>query len=201
MDDIIPDNYDISVHYCLRPWLGIGIGSMLNKNWITFFEEYQIQTLPDYYLVDYNVKQFTNHDLGFYLSPILKPINSDIFKIQIACDIGMSSFAKEEAVFYHKKKFSNERLQYHYQTKTDYQPYIHPKIDLRLKAFKIKDVSFGFLLNSNYYHSDRSINYLRTIQTWTPDNKITEQIEPSKHKYNRFEFNIGIFIRASASAK
>ena len=64
-----------------------------------------------------------------------------------------------------------------------------------------KDASCGFLLNSNYYHSDRSINYLRTIQTWTTDNKITEQIEPLKHKYNRFEFNMGIFISASALAK
>jgi hypothetical protein len=195
MDDIIPDNYDISIHYTIRPWLGVGLGSMLNKNWITYFEEYQIQTLPDYYLVDYNVQQFTTYELGFYLSPILKPIDNDIFKLQISCDFGMSSFMKEEAAFYHKKKLSNERLQYHYNTKTDYQPYIQPKIDIRLKAFRIKDTSFGFLLNSNYYYSNRSINYSRTIQTWTSENKITEQIEPSKHKYSRFEVNMGMFLR------
>lgn len=62
MDDIIPDNYDISVYYFARPWIGVGIGSMLNKNWITYFEEYQMQTLTDYYLVDNNVKQFTVYD-------------------------------------------------------------------------------------------------------------------------------------------
>ncbi len=195
MDDIIPDNYDISVHYFVRPWIGVGIGSMLNKNWITYFEEYQIQTLTDYYLVDYNVKQFTTYDLGFYLAPTLKPIDNYIIKLQITCDLGISSFMREEVTFYHKKKLSNERLQYHYKTNTDYQSYIQPKIDIRLKAFKIKDTSIGFLLNSNYYYSNRSINYSRTIQTWTSENKITEQIEPSKHNYSRFEFNMGIFLR------
>lgn len=194
MDDIIPDNYDISVHYFIRPWLGVGVGSMLNKNWITCFEEYQIQALPDYYLVDYNVQQFTAYDVGFYLSPLLKPIDNNIFKLQISCDLGLSSFMKEEAAFYHKKKLSNERLQYHYETNTDYQPYIQPKIEIRLKAFKIKDTSIGFLLNSNYYYSNRSINYFRTIQKWTSENKITEQIESSKHNYSRFEFNVGIFL-------
>ena len=195
MDDIIPDNYDISVYYFGRPWIGLGIGSMLNKNWIAYFEEYQIQTLPDYYLVDYNVKQFTVYDLGFYLAPTLKPIDNDIFTLQITCDLGISSFMSEETAFYHKKKLSNERLQYHYKTNADYQPYIQPKIDIRLKAFKIKDTSIGFLLNLNYYYLNRSMNYSRTIQTWTAENKITEQIEPAKHSYSRFEFNMGIFLK------
>ncbi len=195
LDDIIPDNYDISAHYFIKPWIGIGIGSMLNKNWITYFEEYHTQTLPDYYMMDENVRQFTTYDLGFYLSPALKPIDNDIFKLQIKCDLGMSSFRKEEATFLHKKKLSNERLQYHYETIRDFQPYIQPKIDIRLKAFHIKEASFGFLLNSNYFLSDRSINYYRTIQTWTSDNEIKEQIEPAKHKYSRFELNMGMFLK------
>lgn len=195
MDDIVPDNYDITVHYFMQSWLGIGVGSVLNKNWITSFEEYQIQALPDYYLVDYNVQQFTIYDIGFFLSPMLKPIDNDFFKLRIACDLGLSSFMKEEAAFYHKKKLSNERVQYHYETETDYQPYIQPNIEIRIKAFKIKNTSLGFLLNSNYYYSKRSINYLRTIQAWTSDNTITEQIEPAKHTYSRFELNAGMFLR------
>lgn len=195
MDDIIPDNYDISVHYFLKPWLGMGLGSMLNKNWITYFEEYQIQYLPDYYLMDQNVKQFTNYDLGFYLSPALKPLDNSVFKLLIKCDLGFSSFLKKEATFYHKKKLSNERLQYYYDTGMDFQPYIQPKIDLSINAFKLKKATFGFLINSNYYYSKRSMNYSRTIQTWTSDNKVVEQIETSKHNFSRFEMNMGIFLR------
>jgi len=195
MDDIIPDNYDVSVHYFIRPWLGVGVGSMLNKNWITYFEEYHIQTFPEYYMSDNNVRQFTTYDLGFYLTPAIKLIDNEIIKLQITSDLGISSFMKEEASFYYKKKLSNERLYDHYETKIDFQPFIQPKIDVRLKAFKIKEATIGFLLNSNYYYSKRSINYFRTIQTWTTENGITEKIEPSKHKYSRFEFNMGMFLR------
>ncbi len=195
MDDLIPDNYDISAHYFLKPWLGLGLGSMLNKNYITYFEKYQIETLPNYYFVDENVKQFTTFDLGFYLSPSLKPIDNDIFKFLIKCDFGISSFMKEGATFYHKKKLSNERVQFRYETKTLYQPYIQPKLELRLRAFKIKQTSLGILLNSSYYYSNRSIYYLRTVQEWTSENSTYEAIQPSKHHYSRFELEMGVFVR------
>jgi hypothetical protein len=168
---------------------------MLTKNWISYFEEYQLLQLPDYYLVDYNVKQFTTYELGFYLSPMLKPIDNDKLKLQLVCNLGMSSFMKEEATFYHKKKQSNERLQYHYTTKNDFQPFIQPKIDVRVKACKVKQISYGFLLNTSYYYSNRSLNYTRTIQTWTSENTLTEQIKSPKHSYSRFECNVGLFLR------
>ena len=195
MDDLIPDNYDIAVHYFLKPWIGIGVGSMLNKTYITDFGKYQIQTLPDYYLVDENVKQFTTYDLGFYLSPALKPIDNDIFKLTIKCDFGLSSFMKEEANFYHKKKLSNERLQFHYQTKTLFQPYIQPKLELKLRAFKIKQTSWGILLNSSYYYSNRSIYYVRNVKEWTSEKSKNEEIQSPKHNYSRFEFDMGLFVR------
>ncbi len=195
MDDIIPDNYDISIHYFLKPWLGIGVGSMLNKNYITYFEKYQLQTLPDYYLMDDNVQQFTTYDLGFYLSPALKPIDNDIFKLILKCDFGISSFMKEEATFYHKKKLSNERKQFRYETKTIFQPYVQPKLELRLRAFKIKQTSFGFLLNTGYYCSNRSIHYVRTVKEWTSEKSKKEEIKPPKHNYSKFELDMGIFVR------
>ncbi|MBN2610843.1 MAG: hypothetical protein JXB00_04725 [Bacteroidales bacterium] len=195
MDDIIPDNYDFSVHYFLKPWLGIGVGSMLNKNYITYFENYHMQTFTGYYLVDDNVQQFTTYDLGFYLSPALKPIDGDLIKLLVKCDFGLSSLMKEETTFYHKKKLSNERLRYHYETKTTFQPYIQPKIELRLRAFKIKQVSLGILLNSGYYHANRSIDYLRTLQEWTMENIINVDVKSPKHNYSRFEFDMGIFMR------
>ena len=194
MDDIIPDNFDISVYYFVTPSIGIGVGSMLNKGWITGFEEYQSQYLSNYFILDDNVKQFINYDLGFYLSPIVKPIDNDIFKLQLSFDLGISSFNKQSATFYYKKEFSNERVQYHYNTTHKYQPYIQPKIDIRLKLFKIKNTSIGLLLNSNYYYSQKSINYTRSIQSWTLENSTTEQIKPAKHEYSRYEVNMGIYM-------
>lgn len=193
MDDLVPDNYDISAHYFFNHRIGLGGGSILNKIYITSFEEYQVQNLPNYYLVDDNIQQFKTYDLGFYLSAVVKPIDSDIFKVLLKCDLGISSFLKKETTFYHKKKLSNERLQYHYEIKTAFQPYIQPKLEFRLRALKLKKTFLGILLNTSYYYSNRSINYTRTIHEWTLENSVKNEIKSPIHKYCRFEFDIGIF--------
>ena len=195
MDDLIPDNFDFSAHYFFNHRIGLGGGSMLFKNYITSFEEYQIQTLPDYYLVDDNIQQFKNYDLSFYLSPTVKAIDNDIFKLLLKFDLGISSFLKKETTFYHKKKLSNERIQYHYKTKTAFQPYIQPKLELRLRVLKLKKTFLGIMINSSYYYSYRSINYDRTIYDWTYENSIKNNIKSPKHKYSRIEFDIGIFLK------
>lgn len=195
MDDLIPDNYDIVVHYFLKPWLGMGAGTMLRKNYITSFEQYHVEQLPNYYLLDENLKQFTTYDLSFYLSPAIKIMHSNIFKLQLQCDLGVSSFMKEEAAFYHKKKLSNEKQHYFYATKTAFQPYIQPKLDLSVSVLRRQKTIFGILLNSHYYYANRSMNYERTLQTWITENSITEFIKPLKHNFRQFEVNVGIFLR------
>ncbi|GAA4827618.1 hypothetical protein [Algivirga pacifica] len=195
MDDLLPDNYDISTHYFLKNGLGIGIGSILNKNHITYFEEYQLENLPDYYLMDSNVKQFTAYDLGFYISPAIKALNYRFIRLLIKCDLGVSSFLKEETTFVQKKKLSNERLQYHYGTNIHFEPYIQPKVDLRLQTFKIKNTAIGLLFNSSYFYSQKSIRYTRTIYTWTSENNLSEKIQSPKHSFGRLQFDMGLFVK------
>lgn len=195
MSDLAPDNYDISVYYHFNKTAGIGIGSMLNKIYISNFEQFQTQLLPDYYLIDDNYRQLKAYDLGFYLTPTFEFIRSDRFQATVKFDIGVSSFLSEEAVFYHKRKLSNERIAYHYNTKNSFQPFFNPKIEMRLRVFNINKTSIGLLLNSNFYHGQRSMNYNRSIQRWTSDNKIDELVKTPKHNYTRFETDIGLYLK------
>lgn len=195
MSDLIPDNYDISTCYNINKTLGIGLGSYLNKFYISYFEQFQLQSLPEYYLVDDNSQQFKVYDLGFFLSPVIKLIKNERFQTNFKFDVGFSSFLKENAVFYHKRKQSNERLIYYYNTKISCQPFFYPKLEMSLNAFNIKKASVGFLLNSNFYFSNRNMNYNRIIQKWTSDNEIDEYIETTKHRYTRFETNVGIYLK------
>jgi len=195
MDDFLPDNFDVSTHYYIVPRFGIGVGSMLHKDYISFFEQFQIESYPDYILLDQNGKQFTAYDLSFYVSPAFNPFKKDAFQLLFKCDIGLSSFMKEEAVFYHKKNLSNERMHFHYRTLKTFQPYVQPKAELKVKAFDVNKVSVGFIVNSSYYFSKRSIDYKRTIRTWTAENSVVALIKPPKHRYSRFEVNGGMFLR------
>ena len=196
MDDLVPDNYDISIHYFFNKRLGLGAGSMLHTNYLTGIEQFQLQSLPDYYLMDENMYQSKVYDLGFYMSPALKVFDNDAFQLLIKCDLGVSSFMKKKVSFYHKKKYSNERLVYHYKTKPGFQPYIQPKISMRLRILKINNSSLGFLIKSNYFYSKKSIDYQRKIQVWTTyDNSNNETIQSPKHNYSGLEIEAGIFFK------
>ncbi|HPW67033.1 MAG TPA: hypothetical protein PLY32_03385 [Salinivirgaceae bacterium] len=192
---IIPDSYDISTHYAINNMFDIGLGSHLNKFYITGFEQFHKQNFPDYYLIDENIQQLKAHDLGFFISPKIKLIEKEKFQMSFRLDAGVSSFLKENAVFYHKRKLSNERLFYTYNTKISFQPFFYPKFDMSIQAFTIKETTVGFLLNSNFLIGKRSMNYKRTIQRWTADNETTENIKLDKHRYTRFEANVGLYVK------
>ena len=195
MSDLVPDNYDISAYYHFNNTIGIGFGSMLNKIYFSNFEQFQAQILPDYYLTDENFRQIQVYDLGFYLTPMFKLIRNDRFQTTFKFDIGVSSFLKEGSVFYHKRKFANERLIYNYNTKNSFQPFINPKIEMRLQAFNINKTTVGLLLNSNFYLGKKSINYMRSIQRWTSDNEINELVKTPKHLNTRFETDFGLYVK------
>jgi len=195
MSDLMPDNYDISVNYKIQKYLGVGVGSMLNKNYISSFEQYQIQKHSGYYLSDTNQRQIKVYDLSFYISPYFKPVNKNGFELLFKCDLGISSFLNNEVSFLHKKKLSNEKLRYIYDTKPNFQAYIQPELELKLQTFKLNNTHIGVLLNTSYYYSKRSINYQLSTQKWTSDNFETKDIKSPKHLYSRLDFDIGFFVK------
>jgi hypothetical protein len=195
MSDLVPDNFDFSLHYFPVKFLGVGMGSVYYTNYISYFEEYHQETNPDFYLLDQNQRQFETYDLGFYISPVLRPIYSDRFKVILRCDLGFSSMMEEHTSFYLKRKLSNDLRLYDYKTVKTFQPFIYPKAKMMLTVFKRGDSSLGILFNSNYFYSKKSINYDRTYQVWTTENSIEEKIAPPKHRYSRLELEGGIFYR------
>jgi hypothetical protein len=194
MSDLVPDNYDISVHYFFSKYLGIGLGSLYYSNLITAFEDYHKETNPDYFILDQNLRQFENYDFGLYISPTFRPIYSDRLKVALRCDVGLSSLMEEHSSFYLKRKFSNEMRLYDYTTVKNIQPYVNPKLNLKLTVFKLRYFSVGVICNTNYFLSKKSMDYYRTTQVWTSENSIEEYIQPPKHNYSRFELDGGIFF-------
>lgn len=195
MSNLVPDNYDVSVYYHFNKTVALGVGSRLNKFYISNFEQFHLQRFPDYYLVDNNQKQFRVYDLGFYLTPMFKLIQHKWFQTTVKVDVGMTSFLGEEADFYHKRKLSNERMTYHYNTIFSFQPYVNPKLEIRLRIFNINKTAVGLFLNSNFFYSYRTMNYNRSIQLWTSDSEVYEFIRPQKHKSTQFEASAGFYVK------
>jgi hypothetical protein len=101
---------------------------------------------------------------------------------------------EEHSAFYLKRELSNEIRLYDYTTVKTFEPYINPKLNLKLTAFRLVSVSVGIVCNTNYFYSMNSMDYYRTLQVWTPDPSLEEFINVPKHKYTRFELDGGIFF-------
>jgi len=193
--DFAPDTYDFSLNILPIKHLGIGFGIMRNKVYISSFEKFHLETHPDYYLMDNNVRQFINYNAGFYISPLIRPIYNDHLKIDLKLDIGLASFRQNLTAFYLKKKLSNERISYEYLTKRKFELYINPKLNLRLKIFNIQKANIGLLLNSNFYYSKKRINYKQFYSKWVDSNPRIDYIRSPSHTFEEFNIDMGVYVK------
>jgi hypothetical protein len=193
--DLAPANFDISTHYFINQWFGIGIGSMLNKSYISNFEQFQLTYLPEYYLTDGNSQQIKLYELGLYVSPALKINLGKWLTSNLKCNIGTSTNPKHTIDFIHKQKDGNERVLHQYKTLKTFNPFINPTINLELKALQMAQTDIGFLLRSDIIYSRPQINYMHTIKTWIGDNGTTSEIKPPSHNFMRFTTALGIYVR------
>jgi hypothetical protein len=195
MSDLLPDNFDIAVYRQINRLINVGAGTLLYKNYISNFERFISDKYPDYYLVDENGKQWKQFDLGFYLTPVFIPMNTENFSTTIKFDVGLSSFLKEVEVFNLKKKLSNERQLHHYATRMAFQPFINTKIAASLIIFRVKNTAVGVLAGANFFYAKRRVNYERKLQAWTTDNEVSELVKTPKHTFSRFEMDLGLFVK------
>lgn len=98
-------------------------------------------------------------------------------------------------IFSLKKLQSNERIKYHYDSKIKLEPYIKPSLNISFKLFTINQANVGLIANSAYYLSYRSLPYTRTFYQWTANNPQREVMQSSKHKFEKFNLDFGLFVK------
>lgn len=192
--DLAPDKYNISFYKLCSDIWGMGVGTSLNRFYISYYEQYHANLLPGFELMDDNQLQMTVYDWNFYLSPIARVIRSRNFQMNIKFELGVTTSQKKEETFIHKKMQANEMIAYNYVTNRSPHAFINPIIEFRFKAFQISRYHLGFVLNTNWHYSKRRMNYSRTIQHWTPDNMNTESIKAPSHTFSRPQVDGGLYI-------
>lgn len=193
--DLIPLCFDISVYYHYNNKLYIGGGLLLKSTYIEDFDQYHKNILPDYYWLNKGSRDLNAKSLGIYGTGIYKLIDNNRFQINVKFDLGILSFLKSKANFSYKKKLSNERLHYHYLSKPSFQPFVRPKINLKLRFFNIKNTSVGMFLNSSYLFAKRRMKYLRTIEKWVVESSESKLYKLPMHYYSFFELNLGLYVK------
>ncbi|HPR31989.1 MAG TPA: hypothetical protein PLK12_07835 [Prolixibacteraceae bacterium] len=193
-NNLKPEELDFFSDYFFSDYLGLDLMIYLKTFCMLDFEIGQHNTNPGYIDLDRNRREFQTGDLGFSFSPILRLNIFRRVEVLMMCNLGLASFLEEETWLYLKKQFSNEIQGYHYQTKLAFQPYINPRINLRIKVLEGERGVLGILYNTNFFYSERSMNYDRSVHTWTEGNTVAQKVEPPKHTFYRYEINAGIFV-------
>ncbi|MFB6341145.1 hypothetical protein ACE1ET_05465 [Saccharicrinis sp. FJH62] len=195
LDDFFDLGYDAVIKYELNSFFRLGIGSMLIHHYISGFEDFHYYHDPEYIMLDKNYRQFAANDMGIYLRPelnlnVIPGLNLDLY-----CNIGYSTFLKQDAEFYLKRKLSNEKILYTYETEPTYNPFIKPGIEIKLDLFSIKNQKVGLFCHSAYSLGQKQINYTRSKMVWTYENKVTDRIISPKHDYARLDVDFGVYVR------
>lgn len=191
-----PENFTISATYHFGKTFGMGVGFNRFTYYVSNFEQYQKNLLPDYYIYDENTQYFKAYDHSFYISPSLELVDANWLISRAFLDFGVSSLSGRNTLFSHKKMLSNEVLTYYYKLDPSYNLFLNPRIEFQIKLWQSKKNTFyGLQINSNYLYISRSLNYTKTIRRWTYDNFTEEKVTAEKHQSNLFNIEYGFVIK------
>ncbi len=194
MDYGLLNGFDASTYYFFNKSLGLGLGTGFSTSYISGFGEYQQNLLPGYYLLN-NYGFWEVYDWNFYISPVLRMGDNERMNFVLRLNMGFSRFTKQKTEYYYKKKNSNEKLHYIYETLPGFQPFIRPEIQFRYRVFKINKFSAGLLVHTFYYYAHRRIDYRICIRRWTYNNCQAQIVHPPSHAYGRLDIDAGFYLK------
>ncbi|HPR33023.1 MAG TPA: hypothetical protein PLK12_13040 [Prolixibacteraceae bacterium] len=189
-----PEEFEFFSDYFFTPNLGLGLGAFLKTFYISNYGVFHTDTYPGYIDRDQNGRQFHVQDLGFSLSPVFRLDLFSRLEFLLHCDLGLASFLKEEDTFFMKKIYSNEIQFINYQSEIAFHPYVNPRFDLRMTLLDGKMGRLGILFKANYFYSKRSMDYHRSVQNWTAENRLDQKVETPRHAFSRLDINFGVFF-------
>lgn len=193
MDDLIPDNFDFRLFYRLSDAWSIGAGTLVRKQYVSYYDEYHKTRFPGWALMDQNLQQHRSYDWHFFAVPQMSFGEGRRFEGVLGCDLGLAHFSLEEVSFLHKRINSNEKMRYHYATKRSLQPFVQPRFVGRLRLFSWGKKDLGLQINAAYAWGLRSMPYRLAVQHWTVDGALVKEVRPPKHGMGRFELDFGVF--------
>lgn len=193
MDDLIPDNFDFRLHYNFSSVFSLGGGTLVRKQYVSYYDEYHRTRFPEWELMDQNMQQHRSYDWHFFAVAQARFVLGSRFTGVLGCDLGWAHFSREEVSFLHKRLNSNEKVRYQYVIRPYLQPFVQPHFAGRLSLFRWGEKDLGLQINASYAWGWRSMPYRLEVQHWTVDNAMVKEVKPSSHLMGRMELDFGVF--------
>jgi len=194
-DDFAPDNLNFTVQYFFHKNLGLNLGFYTHTQLMNGFNTFHLTSDSGFYSdLETNFWQRKLWDRGLQLGIVARKDFGPFHPI-MKINAGLSSFKPFSETVMQKEIDGNFIRRIDYQTKNTWSIFFFPELLLDLDCIKFEKTKLGIQLQANYFYSNKSIDYTETIFEWTAENPTSEKVDSPTHKYRKFDFDFGIYLR------
>jgi hypothetical protein len=194
-DDFAPDNLNFTVQYFFHKNIGANFGIYTHTQLMNGFNTFHLTSDTGFYGdLETNFRQRKLRDRGVQGGIVAKK-DFGIFHPVLKINAGFSSFKPFSETVLQKEIDGNFLRRIDYQTKNTWNFFFFPEIALDLDCIKFEKSKLGIQLHANYFFSNKSIDYTQTVFEWTTENPTSESINSPTHKYRKFDFDFGIYLK------
>lgn len=193
-DEFAPNNLNITAQYMPLKNIGITIGfysqPLLVNDWPAY---HKINDEGFYGDANRGFRQRYIHEYGIIAGPVIQ-LDWRFLHFYGKLNAGLSNIGRFEETVRDKKMFSNQVIEYLYETGHSPSFFIMPEGELSFDLFRLKNTKCGFQIQAAGYSSSRSLDYTRTTWTWMRENPLKEEIDNPLHRIRKMEMDAGIYF-------
>ncbi len=199
LSDLSPNQLNIDVRY--KPvihdkpvnWGLIG-SFFIYPQYLENFNSFHIQSDTGFTAdLNPNFRQISIYDLGIAAGPTMNYQYKRFFT-EISFRTGICGFIPFSERISQKKTDANLIREIHYETSYSPAVFFMPEAEAGLRLNSGHRANIGIMMKAGGIWSKRTINYTRTIYTWTSENEIVSDISPENRWYSKIEIQGGFYI-------
>lgn len=193
-DNLVPNNHNITVQYMFNDFVGINMGYIGFNQFINDHISYQRLTNPEYLDYGQEFEQIRIYDYGFMGGPILN-YTLNRLAVELKANVGFSNTIPFSTMVVQKQVDGNKRRTIHYSVENNFSFFVQQELKLSFDCFINQNSTIGLQIQSNWYYTQKSLNYNRTSKEWIDQHTMRNYIIGPKHYYSKFELDLGVYVK------
>jgi hypothetical protein len=191
---LVPYNYNISFNYRLNRNLGLMVGSMSSRYYLTEFNQYYSRTNSGEVKTSPISRDWDFSMATAYLAPNFQA-KYKTMELFVALQAGLGSFLPFEQQNLVKTSNTDSKVVYDYETKLSFSPFIMPTLELNFDFLNYNSAIIGGRVRVRHFITQNSINYEETSYNYNDTNFKSQSIETPTRDFMQTDIDFGFFVR------
>lgn len=194
LDDLTLTKLHLSARYFPFPNIGFLLGfsgdGMIMNEFSTYHKGNDEGLIGD---INTNYRQSSHFDLGMAGGVIYRQ-RIRWLEVDLGMTAGMSSVLPFDEKVSQKEAQGNLRRMIFYNTHYTFNPFITPSAKLAFTLVDRENLRWGMQIKGDWHISSKSIDYNKTVYSWTTSGKEVISVQSPKHQYHSKSMDVGFFV-------